>query len=472
MSTEPTRRGARRRAGLRRFALTLVGVLAGLVALSGAGAAVSLAQGPRVSDVQVDPSAAIEVAGARAILTVNQALADIDPDQVSLTPAAPFTVDAAGRSVGVRFTVPLDDDTEYTVRVQGAHAVGGGPEATLETTFRTPAAEVFLLQRDPKGDDTIFRSSLHGRDAVPVYSSPLIEDFRATSTRLVVATAQDGVSALHVMNRDGSGETDLTLPGKGSVQGLQVSQRGDLVGYTFSDPNGAEFASVLFTARLKEPAADPVPVEVGGEPASVDRWRFVPDSSALLLVDFDGELILTDPESAGDPTMLGGALTIDAIARGTYTAIVERVDQGIRQLDLTTGEETALVEPDRDLGVLGTVAPVPAGGEGRAGTVRQFQKMRDAWHPDGQTLAHVADDGTTRTLFETGPEDALLQSCVSPSGRYVAALVAPDIATNPYDIGGMAVPRTLETHIVDLDTGDPATVLSGFDISWCTVGPW
>jgi hypothetical protein len=471
MNTEVTRRGRRRRAGVRRFALTLAGVLAGLVVLGGAGAAVSLGQGPRVSDVQVDPAAAIEASGARVILTVNQALDEIDPDQVSVTPAAPFTVDAAGRSVGVRFTVPLDDDTEYTVRVEGARAVGGGPGSALETTFRTPPAEVFLLQRDPQGDDTILRSTLDG-DAVPVHSAPAIEDFRATSTRLVVAEAADGVSSLKVMDRDGSNVADVALPGDGIVQGLQVAQRGDLVGYTYSDPDGSPYASVLFTSELRDPGAAPVPIEVGGEPVSVDRWRFVPDSSALLLIDFDGALILTDPQSEADPTMLGGAVTIDAIARGTYTAIVERVESGIRQLDLTTGEETALVEPDQDLGRLGSVAPVPAGAEGRAGTIRQFQEVRDPAHPEPPVLAHVGEDGAVRELFRGRAQDALLQSCVSPSGRYLAVLVAPDIVDNPYDIGGQPIPRTVETHIVEVDTGEPVSVLSGFDISWCTTGPW
>ncbi|MER7797522.1 hypothetical protein [Microbacterium sp. NPDC096154] len=475
MSTDVSRvrdRRGRDRASLRRFAVALLGVLAGLAVLGGAGAAVSLAQGPRVSEVQVDPAVAVEVAGSRVILTANQALSQIDPDQVTVTPSAPFTLDAVGRSVGVRFTVPLDDDTEYTVRVEGAQSVGGGPAATLEATFRTPPAEVFLLQRDPQGDDTIFRSTLDGENAVPVYAHPVIEDFRATSTRLVVATSEGDVSALHVMDRDGSDVQDVALPGEGIVQSLQVSQRGDLVGYTYSDPGGQGYASVLFTSRLREPSAEPKPIEVGGEAVSVDRWRFVPDSSSLLMIDFAGELILTDPTSDADPTLFGGALTIDAIARGTYTAIVERVEQGIRQIDLTTGEESALVEPDRDLGVPGAVVPVPEGAEGRAGTVRRFQEMIDAATPGRQVLAHVAEDGATRELFEVGPQDALLQACVSPSGRYVAALVAPDIIDNPYDLGTQPVPRELETHIVETDTGEAVSVLQGFDISWCTTGPW
>lgn len=475
MSTDAVRsheRRARRRAGVRRFALTLAGVLAALGVLGGAGAAVSLGQGPRISEVQADPASAIEVAGSRVILTMNQSLEAVDPDQVSVTPDVPFTVDAVGRSVGVRFGVPLDDDTEYTVTVRDARAQGGGPVTDLTTSFRTPPAEVFLLQRDPDGDDTVFRSGIDGEEAVAVFSAPVIDDFRATSTRLVVATVEDDVSSVHAMDRDGGDATELALPGEGIVQGLQVSQRGDLAGYTYSDPGGQGHASVLFTAELGDPTAEPRAIEVGGEPVSVDRWRFVPDSSALLMIDFDGELILTDPESDADPTMLGGAVLIDAIQRGTYTAIVERVQEGVVALDLTTGEEAPLVEPETDLGLLGAVTPVPPGPETRGGTVRQYQQMVDPTQPGSQKLVHVADDGATRELFEVDAEDALLQACVSPSGRYVAALVAPSIIDNPYDIGTHPVPRDLETHIVELDTAEPVSVLRGFDISWCTTGPW
>ncbi|MFZ5871653.1 MAG: helix-turn-helix domain-containing protein, partial [Actinomycetota bacterium] len=50
-------------------------------------------------------------------------LADVDPSQVTVTPATPFEVDTSGRSVGVRFTLPLWDDTEYTVEIDGVAAL-------------------------------------------------------------------------------------------------------------------------------------------------------------------------------------------------------------------------------------------------------------------------------------------------------------------------------------------------------------
>jgi hypothetical protein len=468
---EPRPAEQKRRRPVGRFAGALLAVLGLLVVLAGAGAAVSLTQGPRLSAVQVDPSAATEVSGSRVVLTANQALAGIEQDQVTVTPSVPFTVDAAGRMVGVRFTVPLDDDTEYTVSIDGAESVGGGPASDLRTSFRTPPAEIFLLQRDPEGDDTIFRAGLSGEDAVPVFAHEEIDDFRSTSTSLVVSVREGEQSALYVIDRDGEDATALTLPGDGSVTGLQVSDRGDLVGYTFTDSELTETsgrASVLFTASLRDPSAEPAPMAVDGEEPSIARWRFVPDSSALLLIDFDSELIVYDPEAESpEPGLLGTAFDIDAVSRGTYTAFITHNDSSVGELDLTTGEEQPLVEPDTDMGQAVALQPVPGGG-----SVREFVRYDDAGMPEAQVVGYVADDGTATTLLEAAGSDGLQQMCVSPSGRYVAALVAPDLTANPYDRAPQPLPVKLETHIIEIDTSQEVSVLSGFDISWCEVGPW
>ncbi len=132
MSTEAlTRREQARRRRSRAFlgAFALVVAVLGVVGL--AGAAVTTAQGPRVTHVSVDPDAAITAAGSRMIFTTTQSLAEVDPAQVTVTPAADFTVDTSGRSVGVRFTQPLWDDTAYTVTIDGLTGVGGGPAASV-----------------------------------------------------------------------------------------------------------------------------------------------------------------------------------------------------------------------------------------------------------------------------------------------------------------------------------------------------
>src|SRR5690606_13708836 len=123
--------------------------------------------------------------------------------------------------------------------------------------------------------------------------------------------------------------------------------------------------------------------------------------------------------------------------------------EGLVELDLTDGTAQPLADAGVE-GLEGVVTPIP--GES-AGTVRQYLELEgdDA----GTHVYRVADDGAATPLFRAPPGDAVLQTCVSPSGRYVAITVAPDLVDNAYDAYLMPIPRTVETHIVELD-GDGA----------------
>lgn len=458
-SSDPGRR--------RRFLLTLGAVL-GVLVLVGTGLGiVSLLQGPRLTDVQVAPAEAIEASGSRVILTANQSLSAIDADQVTVEPAVPFTIDAAGRGVGVRFTVPLDDSTTYTVSVAGVTGASGGPSADLTTTFTTPASNIFLLRRDASGDDTIFRTDLSGEKAVPVFTHDRINDFRATSTQLVVSVEEDGVSRLLVMDRDGANERELPLPGEGTVGAIQVSDRGGFVGYSYSDRKLSDTegrASVLVTQSLTGDD-EPQIVEVNGEQASVFVWQFVPDSSAVLFIDFDGALSLLDRSTDAGVQSLGLAATIQGITRGTYTAIVERLDGTVVELNLADGSEQPLAASDPDYGTATTITPFPGG------TLRHVVARDDAGLPIGQAVIRVDDDGAATPLVEVGATDSILQACASPSGQYAAVVIAPDLADNPYDGMLLPLPENVETHLIDMESGDEIVALTGFDASWCQTAP-
>ncbi|MFS0910891.1 hypothetical protein AB3M89_03795 [Microbacterium sp. 179-I 3D2 NHS] len=451
----------------RRFLLALGAVL-GVLILVGTGLGiVSLLQGPRLSEVQVDPEQAIESSGSRVILTTNQPLAAIDPEQITVDPAVPFTVDASGRGVGIRFTVPLDDSTDYTVRVAGVTGAGGGPSADLTTTFTTPASTMFLLRRDADGDDTIFRTDLSGEQAVPVFSHPRINDFRATSRQLVVSVEEDDGSRLLVLDRDGQGERELTLPGDGYVGAIQVSERGGLVGYNYSDRELSDTegrASVLVTQSLNGDD-EPQIIEVGGAEASVFAWQFVPDSAAVLFIDFDGALSLVDRSSDAGVQSLGLASTIQGISRGTYTAIVERLDGTVVELNLADGSEAPLAASDPDYGAASSIIPLPDG------TLRHVVQRNDAGIPVGQAVVRVDDDGKASLLTEVGPSDTILQVCASPSGQYAAVAIAPDLSDNPYDGMLLPLPEKVETHLIDMASGKEMVALTGFDASWCQTAP-
>ncbi|MFJ4223314.1 hypothetical protein [Microbacterium sp. NPDC089695] len=451
----------------RRFLIALGAVL-GILVLVGAGlGAVSLTQGPRITDVQVDPAHAIESSGSRVILTTNQSLESIDESQVTVEPAVPFTLDAAGRGVGIRFTVPLDDDTEYTVKIADATGAGGGPAATLETSFTTPASSIFLLRRDANGDDKIFRTDLTGEKGVPVFAADKINDFRATSTQLVVSIEDDEGSSLLVMNRDGSDQRELPLPGDGYVGAIQVSERGGFVGYSYSDKKLTDTegrASVLVTQSLSGDD-EPVVTQVGGEDASIFVWQFVPDSAAVLFIDFDGALSLVDRSTDAGVQSLGLATTIQGISRGTYTAIVERLDGTVVELNLADGSEQPLAASNPDYGTAMTITPYPGG------TLRHVVARDAGGVPQGQAIITVDDEGAATPLVEVGPADSILQACASPSGQYAAVVIAPDMTDNPYDQMLLPLPENMETHLIDLRTGDEMVALTGFDASWCQTAP-
>ena len=206
MSTE-SRRARRQRRRSRAFLGAFAIVVALLAVVGFAGAAVTTVQGPRATRVSVDPDAATRNAGARLIFTTTQSLAEVTPDQVTVSPAAAFTVDTSGRSVGVRFALPLWDDTEYTVTIRDVAGVGGGASTTLTETFATPKLETYILQRGG-GGDTVFRTDLEGDAAVPVYTAPQIEDFRATSSHLVISTIdEDDHSHLVVTDQPAASRT-------------------------------------------------------------------------------------------------------------------------------------------------------------------------------------------------------------------------------------------------------------------------
>jgi hypothetical protein len=355
------------------------------------------------------------------------------------------------------------------------------PHATEAQTSPTDDDEFFLMQRAVDGD-TIFRTDLSGEKAVPVFRHPHIEDFRTTASHLVVSVRDEapdepgadegddgfgayGPAELIVSDLDGANQRSLPLPGDGSITNLQSSDRDELVGYTFTDDSigatgGRE--SMLFTMSLKDPDAEPAAVEADGADDRVVQWRFVPDSDRVLFVGFDETLWLADI-AGSDAESLGSTVTLDDVAGST--AVIDRGD-GLLALDLTDGTETPLVMPDTDYGLLRTVLAVPGGG-----TLRLHAMLDDAGIPQDAVVVFVADDGTSRVLAQVPSDDIVIRTCVSPNGRYAATVIAPDIVENSYDTYLLPVPERVETHIIEIATGDEVVALTGFDSSWCRIPP-
>lgn len=433
----------------------------------GAAGVVGAVQGPRLTGMQFDVDASVAASGSRMILTTTQPLQQVDASQVSVSPAAPVTVSTSGRSIGLRFTTPLYDQTTYTVTVSGVTGSGGGPAATITQTFTTPALQAYILRRGADGGDTVLRTGIDGSAPAAVYTAAHIEDFRATASYLVMSIRTDADRpALVVTDLNGQGARELPLPdkGDGTVQELQSADRGDVIGYTYTDRDPSaqgSLASALFTASLKAADADKPPTSImaAGAPVSAADWRFVPDSDSILVLSFAGRLLLTPPDGS-KLVDLGDATRIDGIARGTSEAVVLRLD-GLYGIELKDGTATRLPDATGASGFLGELVPMTDGS-----TLRQLT----SGDGEGSTVYRVAADGTARPVFTASGSVSLLQTCVSPSGRYAAFLVQPDAARNAYVTGyNLPVPKTVQTQIVNLDDGSQVSTLDGFALSWCQV---
>ncbi|MFE6734674.1 hypothetical protein [Microbacterium sp. NPDC057650] len=448
----------------RRLYIVLAAVVAVLLIAGGVFAFV-FSQSLRVLGVDFDPSRAIQSPGATLTFDTNHDLGEIDASQVSVEPAVPFTVKTDGSSLGVRFTDALDDKTKFTVTVKDAATKGGSPTGDLTTTFTTPESQIFILQRNAKKDDKIFTSDLSGENGVPVFASPKIVDFRATPDNLVVVVEEKGGSRLIVMDRKGDKQRDLKIPGDGYITSLQVSDRGGLVGYTYSDADLTETsgrASVLVTQPL-DGSSGPSIVQVDGKDVGVSDWEFVPDSSKALFVDFSNALTLED--RAGDSPSQDFGLVAELLGTTHDAAIIERTEGAFVELSLKDGAEQPLPATDPDYGTPSEIVPFPGG------TLQHVVQSDDAGVATGQAVIRVDPDGKAKPIFEVGEDASIMQMCASPSGQYAAVTVAPDIANNLYDEMLLPLPKTLHTTLLDLRSGKQLVTLSGFDVSWCKSAP-
>ena len=189
---------------------------------------------------------------------------------------------------------------------------------------------------------------------MPVFSHDHIEDFRATASHLVISVRSDdgsGSSSSPTWTADRSARCRCRA--RGTSRTCRAPIVASSIGYTFSDADLGEsggLESALFTASLKESDADaePTPVVVTGAEPRVAEWRFVPDTDSILLLSFDGTLLLTG-SSGEQATALGSALSIEGIARGSSEAIVER-GAGPVVIDLSDAGEAPLVAARRRAG--------------------------------------------------------------------------------------------------------------------------
>jgi hypothetical protein len=444
------------------FRLTIA-VTIGALLLAAVGLTVANSvQGPRLLDAQINPAAAVERAGGRLVLRVDQTLAKLTADQVTVTPVAAVEPTSDGSALILRFPDSLRYATTYQIVAQVQSATTGA-SSTLTYSFRTPDGAFYVLQRasgaDADAPDQIVRKFIGSAEQLVVRSLPRIEQYAVADPAIAVVTADTaGAGTLTVGPIDGS-EPGQTIADNSDISQLKSSGPGGLLGFVvtpLSDPEVTRVGQL----HLYDPAADGKLIRVAGfdgKPVDPLDWAFVPGTTSIVVQMGDESFFLIDPLNDTPAQPLGSHSAMYGFVPGTTTLIVED-SEGYQAIDLATGNTSRLTAIDLpEATSLHQLLPLGGG-------AREFVGLAATW-ADAQVRYSVVviNDVDVREIYAEDPARGIQSICLSPNGEYLAVAKLPrDVATNPDSLG-----FANKTELVDVATGRTDQNVAGSDINWC-----
>ncbi|GAB2968800.1 WD40 repeat domain-containing protein [Frigoribacterium salinisoli] len=446
--------------GSRRFRRGLAGVVGVLVLVCAVFGVLTHLQGPKLQRTSVDVGAVVDRPGQQLRFFANQAVARVDPSQVTVSPAADVTVQTDGDVVSVQFTERLRWDATYRVTVEGVTSVYQPTSSTFETRFSTGTADTWRLVRGAGGaDDVLERAPLHGGEREQVWSAPGIQAFEPFDTAVAVVTDDGERSALQLVSDDGVAVEQLPLPGEGRVTAFDADRATTTLAFSFRAA-GSD-SEVLFSLPLqgaREPVAVP---SITGQPITVADWLVVPGRDALVVRADDDSVTLVDLSGVEPPRPVGTYVSLQSVSPDGGSLVAATALQTVR-VDLATGRE----EPVAFAGVEGRTPfrgdAVAVGG----GRYVQEVTLPVGEGADYETRIVLDDDGEAVTLYEPTATAAVVGFSVSPNGQYLAVETAD--ASTPTETSDLIAPVPVGTTTVVVDVAGAAVVASfaGSSVAW------
>ena len=444
------------------FPRTFTAVVVVLALLCGGFAALGYVQGPKLSSAQIDTDQVTERSGQQLRLFANQPLAAVTPDDVTITPAAAFSVTTSGAVVAVEFEQPLLYAAHYVVEVDGVTSEFDDQGSTLSYEFTTGSPPLYYLDRGETTDD-IVRTVVKGTERTVVYSAPRIQEFALLGTTAAVsADAGDGTSTLSLVSFDDGGVEPITLPAPGSIENLHAADDGVTIGFTLSTADGT-YDDTLMTLDF-EAGRDVLPVKaLDGTSLAVSNWFFIPGGVTLAAQNSaDGGVLMVDT-STGGVTPLGAFSSLESLSTDA-TRLGVTNPFGPVALSIADLSDTEF-------------APSPI--DGVRPFAGEFQLMRGNDLVQHVVLVDysanafenllVADDGeNSRQIFRTKDDAGSIGDfSVSPNDQYVAVEVVPNVATSVSD--GYPVndrSTSVTTIVIDIATGAQVKSVAGLGLQW------
>jgi WD40 repeat protein len=443
-----------------RFRLTAA-VTIGVLLLAALGLTVAnSAQGPRLLDAQIDPGSAVEGDGERLVLRIDQTVAELTADQVTVTPRVPVVPTSDGADLILRFGDSLSYATTYEIVAQVQSATTGA-SSTLRYSFQTPDGAFYILQRAASNagtdaPDQIIRSVIGSTEQRVVRSQPRIEQFAVADPAIALVTSDAaGAGTLTVGPLDGS-KPAQTLADNSDISQLKSSGPSGLLGFVLTALSDTEL-SAGGELHLYDPVTGKLIKVSGfdGKPLEPLDWAFVPGTTSIVVQTADNSFYLIDPLNDTPTQTLGSHSRMYGFVPGSTTLIVDD-SSAYKAIDLATGNTSELPAID----IPNTAALhdfLPLGGDrGYVGLL-----ATDA----GALSVVVINDGNVRQIYAEDPDPVggIQSVCLSPNGQYLAVAKLPrDAATNP-DSSGFAN----RTEFIDTATGQIEQDVAGSRINWC-----
>ncbi len=453
----------------RAFRRAFTAVILVLVLACGGLLAVAGSQGPRLVRTDVDPLAVVQQSRQRLVLAANRPIQPVDVSRIRMEPGADFTVDTQADRIIIDFTRPLAYDAAYTVSIDGVQGVGGGPTSDLATSFHTGDPGMYVLVRggEPQAAPLLRERVAGGGQGASdeVFEATKIQEYAVVGQSLVVATLQDdGTNGLVIAGLDGSGQVDLPLPGRGTLQDLHAEDTGTTIGFRFTSTDGGAYDDTLMVDDVGA-GATPAPVlGLDGQAISAQAWGFVPGRPQLVAHGQDGDLYLVTVDGSSPIVPLGRHGTLGPFsADGTRLAVTD--PGSTTEIDLRTAQQTTLPTETggADLQYDGAISFVP----GDDGAVLRVRTALDPATGTATQRLVVVRDGTASDVYvPADPATRITGLSVTPNGRFALLETVPDPARGASD-DYPREPRdtSVTTLLVELATGTVTRSVAGFEVT-------
>jgi hypothetical protein len=396
-------------------------------------------QGPRIRSSTIDTSLATTAANQQLILHMNQAPGAISKKLVKISPNIAFDVTSSGNTVAIQFTQPLQNDTDYAVKIQTPDK-----RYTVTHTFRTPPA-VFYFAVSNDQTTEIRRQIVGTPKSDVVYSGGKVSDYLVLGNTLVLSLKEDDKTRVTLFDIATKQYRDITLPGKGSVSQLHGAPGKRVFGFLYTDYDNDIYGNILLYGINAQELR-----RVGfskGRTLEAGEWQLARNGETVLAQTLDSSALLLSPDIA--PIPLGQYSELFGFSHDDSSIVLRKTNEGVVRLNVTDMQAAPVLTLDSKTYVADALPLFT-----RPGNVLQIQTSANG--PPAQKVIINRENKLQEVYTNESVEEYITALALSSNDQFIAIEERP-IATDEY-----------RNRIINSTTGDTLAEVDGTMLRWPT----